>query len=131
MDAKARIGHSFGEKSVVKQSSINSKTENKETQAVKKTQQKQLEDESEKLAEISEEKAEIKAEDVSPNEVVNVDEEEKSRLQKRREEIAKERAMETSKFKQNAIKNTERREKKHEEILKRKREKESDCDHRV
>ena len=49
----------------------------------------------------------------------------KSRLEIRREELAKERAMETSRFKKKAIENTERRERKHEEILKRKLERES------
>ena len=51
--------------------------------------------------------------------------EEKSRLQRRREELAIERAMETSRFKKKAISNTERREKRHEEILREKRENES------
>lgn len=58
-------------------------------------------------------------------EVKSVPEVEKTRLQKRREAIAIERANETSAFKKKAIANTERREKKHEEILKRKQEKES------
>ena len=57
--------------------------------------------------------------------VENVPEEEKTRLQKRREAIALERANETSAFKKRAIANTERREKKQEDILKRKQEKES------
>ena len=50
---------------------------------------------------------------------------EKSRLQKRREQLVIERAEETSRFKKKAIENTERREKKHEEIMQRKLEKES------
>ena len=58
-------------------------------------------------------------------EIKSVPEVEKTRLQKRREAIAIERANETSAFKKKAIANTERREKKHEEILKRKQEKES------
>lgn len=54
-----------------------------------------------------------------------VETKEKSRLQKRREELAIERAKETRRFKKKAISNTERRERRHEEILREKRENES------
>ena len=47
------------------------------------------------------------------------------RLMERRQEIAEERARETSRFKKKAIANTEAREEKYEEIMKRKQEKAS------
>ena len=52
-------------------------------------------------------------------------EQEMSLLEKRRAELAIERAKETSRFKKKAIENTMRREKRHEEILKEKEKRES------